>query len=81
MTHNQILGCAFVARMAFTMPDQLKKYKLTRSEKKKREERNDKRMRLREKAKAQDQSQEDTEDDEDSVVSPPPLRRSSRFNK
>lgn len=81
MTHNQILGCGFVARMAFTMPDQLKAYKLTRSEKKKREERNDKRKRLREEAKAQDQLEEDSEDDESSVVSPPPLRRSSRFNK
>ena len=81
MTHNQILECGFVAHMAFTMPDQLKKYKLTRSEKKKREERDDKRNRWREEAKAQGQSQEDAEDDEDSEVSPQPLRRSSRFNK
>ncbi len=47
----------------------------------KRKERTEKWKRLREEAKAQDQSEEDTEDDEDSVVSPPPLRRSSRFNK
>jgi hypothetical protein len=38
MTHNQILGCGFVARIAFMMPDQLKKYKPTHREKKKREE-------------------------------------------
>ena len=78
MTHNQILGCGFVACIAFTMPDQLKKYKLTRSEKKKREERT---ARNGEEAKAKDESQEEPEDDGDSVISPPPLRRSSRFNK
>ena len=39
MTHNQILGCGFVACIAFTMPDQLKKYKLTQSERKKKRER------------------------------------------
>jgi hypothetical protein len=36
--------------MAFTMPDQLKKYKLTCTEKKKRDERKEKLKRLREDA-------------------------------
>ena len=80
MTHNQILGCG-VTCIAFTMPDQLKKYKLTCSKKKKREERTEKRKRLWEEAKAQEESQEESEDDEDPVISPTALRRSSRFNK
>jgi hypothetical protein len=63
------------------MPDQLKKYKLTCSKKKKREGRTEKWKRLREETKAKDESQEEPEDDEDSVISPSSLRRSSRFKK
>ena len=61
MTHNQILGCGFVACIAFTMPDQLKKYKLTSSKKKKkkkkREERKEKWKSFQVEAKAQAESQ------------------------
>jgi hypothetical protein len=63
------------------MPDQLKKYKLPHSEKKKWEERKEKWKRTRKEAKAQEELQEESDNDEDSVISPPALRRSSRFNK
>ena len=69
-----------LALIAFTMPDYLKKYKLTRSVNKKRKERSEKWERLRKGTKAQDESQEEPEDDENSMISPPPLRRNCRFN-
>lgn len=81
MTHNQILGCGFLALIAFTMPDHLKKYKLTCSVNKKRKERTEKWKRLREETKAKDEWQEEPENDENSMIHPPPLRRSCRFNK
>ncbi len=83
MTHNQILGCGFLALIAFTMPDHLKKYKLTCSVNKKRKERTEKWKRLREETKTKDewQEQEEPENDENSMIRPPPLRRSCRFNK
>lgn len=63
------------------MPDELKKHKQTHSEKKKREQRNEKWKTLKGKAKAQKGSFKESKEEEEPVISPPILRRSTKFNK
>jgi hypothetical protein len=47
MSHNQIIGCGFVARHAFFMAEELKCYKRTQREQKEMDECDEKRKRKR----------------------------------
>ena len=72
MTHNHILGCGFIARdhHGFMMPDKLKVYSQTRSERQKKANKTEARKRRRSEAK-----EEEEEEEEEVVVSLPVVRR------